>query len=320
MKKQEAPFTIKIELTEGCCLSCSFCGIKGIRKSIGGYKFMTVSMAKIIAEQIAESQWNSKIEFTMRGEPTANPNCNKIISVFRKALPRTQLMMTSNGKPLLDGYGAKGKISTLFKAGLNILALDDYKIGGIIPKILKSIPKMDKLYYPRDDNSSPHQRRDINEHVLIIISDISGGKIGNRVLNNQCGSAAPLDAGMINARCARPFRELVIRWDGKVPLCCNDWRGIYCCGDVLDRPSGNKDLEKIWNNERFVAVRKKVYHRQRDFKPCKGCNSKSFRVGLLPDKMGKEDMGKPNKKTKKIIDIVLSEKQLTKSVLRKWER
>ena len=31
MKKQSPPFCIQIELTEGCNLACSFCGIAHIR-------------------------------------------------------------------------------------------------------------------------------------------------------------------------------------------------------------------------------------------------------------------------------------------------
>ena len=42
MRKQQAPFCIKMEFTEGCNLRCNFCGLQGIRApGEKNYKFMT---------------------------------------------------------------------------------------------------------------------------------------------------------------------------------------------------------------------------------------------------------------------------------------
>ena len=55
MFKQDAPFSLQIELTEGCNLYCKFCGIRGIRKRAGDYKFMTISTAKEIVNKLNKS-------------------------------------------------------------------------------------------------------------------------------------------------------------------------------------------------------------------------------------------------------------------------
>jgi hypothetical protein len=56
--KQESPFAIQIELTEGCNLFCSFCGIHGIRSSAKDYEFMksriqqTLSLSKLQKDRL----------------------------------------------------------------------------------------------------------------------------------------------------------------------------------------------------------------------------------------------------------------------------
>ena len=99
MYEQSSPYCIQIELTEGCNLQCPFCGIQGIREagnSSPPYKWLTVDNADLIAQQIAQSGGNPRIEMAMHGEPTMNPNYSEIVQVFRNRLPKTHLLMTSN--------------------------------------------------------------------------------------------------------------------------------------------------------------------------------------------------------------------------------
>jgi MoaA/NifB/PqqE/SkfB family radical SAM enzyme len=85
--KQQAPFTVQIETTEGCNLGCSFCGLKGMReKGTQPWYFMTVETALKIAKEIKRMNWNAKIVFGMHGEPTLNPKFLSIVRIFRKNL------------------------------------------------------------------------------------------------------------------------------------------------------------------------------------------------------------------------------------------
>ena len=87
-EKQEPPFAIQIELTEGCNLFCKFCGIRGIRNKPHRYKFMSLEYSKNIAKQIRKANWQSRIEFAMHGEPTMNPRLLEIIKVHSKKLKK----------------------------------------------------------------------------------------------------------------------------------------------------------------------------------------------------------------------------------------
>ena len=52
--RQDPPFSVQVEFTEGCNRGCGFCGLQGMRK--GGKKpfyFMTKETATRIADEIA---------------------------------------------------------------------------------------------------------------------------------------------------------------------------------------------------------------------------------------------------------------------------
>lgn len=312
---QEAPFTVKVELTEGCSLACTFCGINSIREKAGGpYSFMTVKTAKRIAQQVAGAGWNPRFELAMHGEPSMNPARNEIVAALHEHNPRCQIMMTSNGSGFMKDPTAE--IDALFAAGLNILALDDYRNVKFVPKIRErykgEVPFFD---YPESDAHSPYRRYPRSTKMIIIMRDISEPQDGvhNR-LDNMGGCAAPRVATQMGKRCAKPFRDIAFRWNGKVGLCCDDWRGQYHVGDIH-----KEDIVALWNNERFTAARKKLYHGERDFGPCLGCSDVSYRVGLLPDKKGQQTLPKASKKDEEIIKAATTERRWTTYVKRPWE-
>lgn len=312
--KQDPPFCVQIEMTEGCNLYCDFCGLQGIRsKEVKNFKFLTIKLAERISSEIAKAGWNSRIEFAMHGEPTMNPKFTDVVSVFRSNLPKSQLMMTSNGGGLL---GSK-MIEKLFDAGLNVLAVDCYeyvKIGDKLKKRKYEEP-IDVHRYPEELSASPHKRWGKKDKVLIFVKDISSANDGNHAtLNNHCGAGAPPNNKAQGKQCAKPFRELSIRWDGSIAICCNDWRGEYKCGSIK-----RQAIDEIWQGRHFQTARKYLYHGRRELKPCEGCDALSYRVGLLPDKLGKKKLPKPNYNDKTIVKRATSGRPLTKPVKRPWE-
>lgn len=319
--RQEPPFAVQVEFSEGCNLYCDFCGLQGIReKKVKNFRFMKSNTARRISSQMSKYGWNSRVEFAMHGEPTMNPRFIDMVKIFRRGLPDNQLMMTSNGGGIIR---APVKIlNELFDAGLNVFAFDNYQTVNIGKKIIADLDEaMDRdfkvFYYPDvDPDASPHKRWSKDERVFICVQDISQADKGTHsVLNNHCGAGAPPLEEPLQARCAKPFRELSIRWDGNVAICCNDWRGVYKIGNIYEMT-----LEEIWLSERMDAARRFLYHGERGgLSPCDVCDAKSYRVGLLPDKKGQDDLDPPNSKTRKIALSAYSGPSYTDAVLRPWE-
>lgn len=322
-RKQSPPYSIQIELNEGCNLGCSFCGLRGMREkgTQPWYRMKKETAERIIAE-IKRVGWHSRIIFSMHGEPTLNPNVTKIIAMFRKAFPTTVMSMMSNGYGIVHGFGdisteqtISERVGKLMEAGLNDLIIDYYSAKGDAKTIedalkgsefkIEHLASKVPLYSPR----AGHFR-------VLFNPPIQKEKAINRHLCNHCGAAGPLDMSYQGKRCARPFRELAIRYDGSVAICCNDFRGEYPIGNIMEQ-----SIEDIWYSKRFEAARILLYAGERSFKPCYGCNALSHRVGLLPDGRGKEDMPEPNDKILNYArSISKSNKHLCKTLYKRpWE-
>lgn len=319
--KQEPPFAVQVELSEGCNLRCAFCGINGIRSAERTYKFMTLKTAEAIASQMAAAYWNARVEFAMHGEPTMNPNADEIVGVFRKHLPRASMLMLSNGGGL-QGEAGVAMIYSLFENGLNTLGLDEYQNVKLVPKILERLnaavgAQPFRIYtYPDEPDGNPHTRQPHKSRRLVHIRPIDLNTSGTHAsLNNHAGSGAPKSDVAMGKPCAKPFRELSFRWDGSTAVCCNDWRGELATGSIH-----KEGLEGIWHGAVMDAARRKLILGQRDFGPCRGCDALSYRTGLLPDKYGRETLPKPSAASNATLAEATKRRTLTKPVRREWER
>lgn len=299
---QEAPFTLQVEPAEGCTLACSFCGLSALRnngadsntgthgKASTPFRFMELATAQRIASEVNRLGWNPRVEFAMHGEPTAHKDLATIIEIFRRLLPKVSLMVTTNGSGLLSGAA----VAKLFDAGLNTLAFDDYKHASWRERTRNALDSaadmlgVPLLEYPANPNGNPHTR--FHKKRIVVIADISDNTTGTHLLTNQGGSVFKSLPVALHARCAKPFRELSLRWDGNVAICCDDWPGQYRIANINHMP-----LDELWNHPRFQAARLALYAGERNLlKPCNVCNVTTYRNGLLPDKFGKVDLPKPS--------------------------
>lgn len=321
----DTPFVCHLDAVEGCSLACSFCGIRSIRdngvtetsghgKNSSPYRYIEVETVEHVAKQAAALGWNPRWEFALHGEPTVHKDLPGLIAAVKRHHPKGYIVVTCNGSGLLTH--AVEKIEALFNAGLNTLALDDYRhSGGWVTKIMKQVREgyeMDDILssksvpfdfynYPEQPEGNLHHRH--NGRKLVVVHDISDNTTGNHQLTNQGGSALATPKIDLHQRCAKPFREFNVRWDGNVAICCEDWQGQYKIGNVKETP-----LQDLWMHPRFEAARRRLYEGKRDFGPCRGCDVRSTRIGLLPDKKGKAEMPPSDDESAKYIQQALAGK------------
>lgn len=278
------PNNIQVEAVEGCNRMCPFCGIYGIWKHKQDRKihFMQVGLAWRIAESLKKWGFNRKrVEFAMHGEPTLHSELPTILQYFRKRLPECQLQVTTNGSIL----AIKGPtyVKQLFASGINLLLVDMYNDQERIRKVCVNSGFPIKQYYKGDINPYHY-----NGHTLKCIVDMGDLKVKTgerrpRTIFNHAGNCNPTvvtNAVPLPLRkmCTRPFRELVIHYDGSVPICCVDWRHEHIIG-VFPRDG---TLQHLWESMEFQSVRTLLLRRNRSFLPCYRCdNHGGFRVGLV---------------------------------------
>lgn len=316
-REQDPPFAVQLEPVEGCSLACSFCGIQSIRKNgadamrathgknSAPYCFMDIGVVRKIARDTKLLDWNPRWEFAMHGEPSMHPNLPLLVRAVRAFHKTAYILVTSNGSGLFAG----DRLSELMAEGVNTLALDDYvHAPNWVDRAVQKNIELDSPYpvyrYPENKAHSPHTRH--SGQKIVVVKDISVNTTGTHQLTNQGGNSFTSNDSMAHARCAKPFRELSVRWDGNVALCCDDWPGRYKVGNILEM-----DLHELWNHPKFEAARRKLYAGQRDFGPCKGCDVRSNRVGLLPDKFGKQEMPAPDASTDAAISSAMRGKMFT---------
>lgn len=324
-ERQEPPFCIQVEPTEGCNLRCAFCAISSIRESgkagdrSGPYKYMTVETAELLARQMAEAQWNSRIEFALHGEPTRNENLPIIVRNFRRWLPKVNMMLTTNALPLVE-RGFTQSVLELFDAGVNVIALDDYK-----PHKASAVARernaagwakfgVEFREYPAEVLGNPHHRRKPKDRpMLTVVQDISEATFGTHSkLNNHAGCAAPPLPEPVMKKCVKPFREISVRWDGGIAICCNDWRGEYKIGYVTQT-----HIETLWQSEPFRVARRLLNAADRDFGVCRGCDEfGGYRQGLITNG---RTLPPPTDEDRARAEAAMEGEPMTPAVDRKWE-
>jgi radical SAM protein with 4Fe4S-binding SPASM domain len=319
-RRQEDPFNVTLELTQGCNLHCPFCAMPAIQDKPGrGYKFMEEKTITNVMQQIAKMKWNCRVGFAMRGEPTMHPNYTGMVAIVRQHLPKAHITMLTNGGGLVRKPGPVANVVGLFNAGLNVLGLDDYQNVKFVPKIIEAINQEGNLIsgsdhrlgfkfykYPQDLKGNPHIRRPRGTKTLVQIRDIAAQDADKKIgthgkLFNYAGLSFKPNDSMAGKRCHHPFRQFVVHWDGNVPLCCNSWDSPYNCGNVNEQ-----SMESIWQGNAMGAAREMLIKGKREFTPCKGCDHRSYRVGLLPDLMGKGRLHTPDAQTAKDIQAALA--------------
>ena len=107
------------------------------------------------------------------------------------------------------------------------------------------------------------------------------------------------------------------RYNGNVALCCDDFRGQYFIGNIEEY----EKIDDLWNNERFQAARVMLYNAKRSFSPCKGCTNVSMRVGLLPDKLGKDTLEPISEEIELFTQAIGQEGYLSDTIVKRpWEK
>jgi len=284
MNKEDIPnpWSVQIELTEGCNRRCYMCGIHSIRGKERNWKFMKEETAKKIAEELEE--WipqGRRIEFGMHGEPSLNPNINNIFKDFRDIYPNSQILTYNNGITL-----SRELIEEQFDAGLNILIVDIYdketkqKVEELIKDPLPAeVEPFESGFHPWKYHSNDIKKICLIDNLLDKTWNMSIKRRYNNMGNNtpikvQKKLGVYLEEPLVKD-CSNVHRELIVKYDGFVPGCCMDWQRLLPMGKFPE-----ESLKEIWQGDKFQALRQMLYNKHRVMEPCCYCNHLGFRNGL----------------------------------------
>jgi len=285
-KKLSQPWSVQVELVEGCSRICDFCGINAIRSKPGDFKFMDWETAGRLVQGCSFLCPTARYEFAMHGEPLMHPNRLRMFSLFRKGLPKAQLQVTTNGVRFIRG-DMQRLVERIFRHGIDFIILDTYyPERDVLRKKAFKLKNVQVLDFYDDcvpKNISPYHnhRRKLNR-TIILMDDLKArdGEHLSRVVLNHAGSSPVkgIPKQPLEKTCTLPFRELSVCYNGNVNICCMDWKHEFVAGNIND--SG---VKSIWYGERFELARTFLQNKNREFDPCRRCSKNSGpRAGLLP--------------------------------------
>lgn len=167
----------------------------------------------------------------------------------------------------------------MLDAGVNFLCIDCY--GNSYAK-LESIAKAsgEELHSFKDVSAYKRHPSGHKKRMILLVPNLTDNAIRVRKVHNMAGNAPtgnepPLP---LAKKCARPFRELAVCYNGDVPICCHDWKCETLLGNI-----NKSTLQEIWFSEKHAMILKQLYAKSRGgIDPCSKCDySGGYRLGFL---------------------------------------
>ena len=299
------PHTIILEHCNVCNLKCEFCCRAYTPEES---RFLDLQLAERIFADLGTWIDKVRVDLSPVGEPFLNPYLFDYIKLALKYIHKPYIMAFTNGIPLMRNPELVVKF---FESGGHQLVIDIYKpeldefASILVERVKKRLEALDvEIYYYRDDKGCVYDLEGRQVHKFSLYHYKSGryllinrvyeveakGRGRVRIFHNYAGKI-PLGISGVDYRlkptkyCMRPYRELVIDYNGCVRLCCLCvWNDI-----ILGKFPEDGSLEEIWNNEiawlyRYFLRVSKV---KRVLSPCNLC---SYHGGFIPvERVSKPD-------------------------------
>lgn len=300
--------SIAIEIAAKCNRHCYFCPNDYFKRPD---EYMPSDMFYHILKDLQSMNYHGRVEFYIYNEPTRDKRLAEFIAATRQTLPRTCLMINTNG----DYFKTKEDIKYLFDCGLNQMQInvynnaDRYQEGTQFDKGIEEATKREAKFNSwisslvLNTSSSLYQNIGPRKRVAKVIAKYGiTTEVGN-VGFQQFGNRSGLVPGFQDATeplekyCTKPFRFLNIDWRGNGILCCNDFNSETRFGNVKDM-----SVEQIWNSERFNQYRLKLQNGRRA--GCFLCDKCNFNGGPYPHMINRVTFGKT--RDKQLMGAVLA--------------
>lgn len=280
-----APIHVDIEVTAACNLKCPMCffsmeRMKGTNSVIDS-GFMSWDLFKKIVDDAARSGVKA-VKLMWRGEALLHPDIIKMVR-YVKQKGILEVMMNTNAV-CLDTEMAKG----LIEAGLDkiIFSVDSIdkeeyekiRIGANFEYVIENIkqfcemnhemghPVMTRVQRVKLEDTDTKQRE--FEKYFEGIVDV--------VAYNECVLYGEDLKKLMEKfeehpqfRCSQLWQRLVIAWNGKCFMCCDDGKEEYEVGDI-----NAESIHEIWVGERLGKARK--LHEQNRWYMLERCNNCAY--------------------------------------------
>lgn len=314
------PWSIQLEVVEGCNYSCWFCGIHSVRaKDTPGtgwadYREMPVDLVKAMFDET--QTWlpgGVRVELDNHGEPTLHSKFPQIIAAIRRD-KKAHIQLQTNGSQIEEWKVFKECVDEWFSRGLNLLAINAYKRWWGKPqpdvknryelfmayarqyvKKHSEIPVIDH-YYDNPEHKSIYRRYNTKSRQIFVLDDLGevnskkrteSGRPVSKDINNEAGNSPekPLQNLLGQAPITEPLEKKCTRPFRELNMGYNGIVPVCCYDWSTQIPVGkfpNQSLQTIWESVQLNAIRELLYRKNRHMTPCSVCSyNGGWRQGLI---------------------------------------
>lgn len=315
------PWSIQLEVVEGCNYSCWFCGIHSIRSKdtpgVGWNDFREMDVDLVRAMFKETQRWlpgGVRVELDNHGEPTLHKRFPEVIAAIRRD-PKTHIQLQTNGSQIEDYSDFKVAVREWFGRGLNLLAINAYKrwwgerqpeyenryklflahARRYVKERGEDIPIIDH-YYDNPEHKSIYRRYNVRSKQIFILDDLGevnkkkrteSGRPVSKDINNEAGNSPekPLQNLLGQKPIEEPLEKKCTRPFRELNMGYNGVVPVCCYDWSTQIPIGkfpNQSLQTIWESVQMNAIRELLYRKNRNMTPCSVCSyNGGWRQGLI---------------------------------------
>lgn len=258
------PPRVQIQTQAGCNGRCVFCPNEEVLGSDLEHGRMPVELFHKIVDDLTRTP-PRRLGLYMMNEPLSDKRMPEFTAYVTEKLPETKSQVITNGT-----YLTKERGEALIDAGLKQLKCS---LQSLDPQTNKEIMGYESTKVIENcvnfQETIRRKRAKIDFRVSMVVTKINVGEIertrkfwkkhGVRLvtsaLENRGGNikaAEELNVGAMKSMgdCIRPSRDMMILFNGQVPLCCVDWLRTTILGDV-----SKQSVQEVWHSQRIQEIR-----------------------------------------------------------------
>lgn len=236
---------VEIETVNRCNGTCDFCPVSA-GNDTRQKNVMSLELFKKIIGELKDLNYGGYVAFFSNNEPFLDLDIQDKIKYAREQIPFAHSYLFTNGSLL-----SLNKLLHLLPF-LDEVFIDNYTEDGSYIPLSKEIVS----YYK--------EHPEIAEKITICLRN------PHEILTTRGGNA-PNRVEIVSypkETCVLPFRQVVIRPDGKLSLCCNDALGRYTLGDLT-----KERLIDIWKGKSYREIRSKINLGRGELEMCRSCDT-----------------------------------------------
>ena len=236
---------VEIETYNRCNGGCSFCPVS-VKNETRPEQKMEESLFYIIIDQLSDLNYSGKLALFSNNEPFLDERILDFHKYARERLPHARMHLFSNGTLL-----TMDKFTEIIEY-LDELVIDNYN------------QQLNLIENSRRIKEYCEMHPELKDKVTIVL------RKPREVLTSRGGSAPNRKQQELfsNARCILPFKQVIIRPDGKLSLCCNDPLGKHTMGDLREQT-----LKEIWFGDKFEEARRALMSGRGNYSDCRYCDT-----------------------------------------------